>query len=97
MVLPNKLNDKRRDPLVIGAENVCQMLFANKPAVMSCQKALKQFCLNGREPGWIDQRRIMVYAIGDGHRFSAHRDGERPGIPRRRWKNRYGFERIVSH
>ena len=48
-VLPDKLNDKRRDPLVIGAENICQMLLANKTAVMSCQKALKEFCLNGIE------------------------------------------------
>jgi hypothetical protein len=38
----------------------------------------------------------VVYAIRNGQHFSAHRDGERPSVPRRLWKNRYRFERIIS-
>ena len=54
-IFANKLNDKGRNPLVMGAENSCKMSFANETVVMSCQKAVKQFPLAGGEVCCIDE------------------------------------------
>src|SRR6185437_1114103 len=62
-VLPRKLNHERRNPLVIGADDILQMLLADKTTMVPCQQAVQQFHLQWRKVRRIDQSGIMIYPI----------------------------------
>jgi len=64
-IFADKLNDKGRNPFVMGTENTCEMSFANETVVMSCQKAIKQFPLAGGQVCCIDESWVVIDAIRD--------------------------------